>query len=134
MSHLPMKLQLLLFYACYSTCSGDRITAGYFHELNISQHKYLTAPTYEINSSASILRHTSLACCQVQKLKPLHLPLHRAPYTSSSKGQVQQCLHCSLHRMHKRVHRTSFSVKIPGKTSCCWCVDGQDKQTARPVH
>lgn len=85
---------------------GDGIPVGCFHTLNISQHKYLTALAYEINSSTSVLSHTSLARHQVSKLKPLHS--HTAPYTkfnSTPDAQAQQCLRCfPLHSEHNRVH------------------------------
>lgn len=100
----------------YSCCSSmlatphpqgrQRITAGCFDELNISQHKYLTALTYEINSLTCILSHTSLARCQMCKPKPSHF--HRAPlhqFNSTPEAQMQQRLHCfPLHSEHEKVH------------------------------
>lgn len=98
-----MELQLLLFHPCYSTPSGEGwgITAGCFQVLNISQHKYLTAPTYEINSSASAWSHTDPAWCWEHKLKPLNL--HRA------QGAARQWSHCSAPpSKSQRVHTHPF--------------------------
>lgn len=48
----------------------SKITAKYFHELNISQHEYLTALKYKINSSIFVQSCISLACHQVHTQKP----------------------------------------------------------------
>ena len=139
--NMPLQNSRASYTWSYSCCSSilatphpqgrQRITAGCFHELNISQPKYLTALTYEITSSTSVLSHTSLAHCQVCKLKPLHFqwPLYQC---AQSAGGAAFALPPTSQGAQKDIH-TPLPAKMAVKASCHWCVDGQDKQTARSL-
>jgi len=81
----------------------NKITAGYFHELNISQHEYLAALKYKINSFIFVQSCISLACHQVHRQKPQQAlgGLHQIARKASAAGalmgsksqlQDQKCL------------------------------------------